>query len=303
MAAFADLTPTMVGGAADLSESTKTAFPGSPLSDPGTPHGRNVKFGVREHGMGGIVNGMAAHGGILCPYGSTFLQFADYMRPAVRLSALSDLKLAWIFTHDSVGLGEDGPTHQPVEHFASLRAIPELTFIRPGDAWETAWAWQTILERIHGPAALALSRQDLPVLDATRERGRDGVPRGAYVLEEGQGGEPELILVGTGSEVSLCVSARDVLQRDGIATRVVSMPSWELFAEQDDTYRATILPAGVPKLSVEAGVAMGWEKWVDAEVSIERFGASAPGAEVLAALGISVDNVVARAKGLLEGRS
>jgi transketolase len=302
MAAFEDLTPTMIGGAADLSESTKTEFPKSALFNPTTPHGRNIKFGVREHGMGSAVNGMAAHGGILCPYGSTFLQFADYMRPALRLSALSHLRCAWVYTHDSVGLGEDGPTHQPIEHYAALRAIPGLTFIRPGDAWETAYAWQAILEHCTGPAALALSRQDLPVLESARERGKDGVRRGAYVLEDADG-DPQLVLVATGSELSLCVRARDVLQGDGIPTRVVSMPSWELFADQDEDYRAGVLPADVAKLSVEAGVAMGWSKWVDAEVSLERFGASAPGLEVLEELGFSVDNVVARAKDLLEGRA
>jgi transketolase len=302
MAAFEDLTPTMIGGAADLSESTKTEFPKSAQFNPTTPHGRNIKFGVREHGMGGSVVGMAAHGGILCPYGSTFLQFADYMRPSVRLSSLSDFKLAWVYTHDSVGLGEDGPTHQPVEHYAALRAIPGLTFFRPGDAWETAWAWQTVLERINGPVALALSRQDLPVLEAARERGREGVPRGAYVIADTDG-EAKLILVGTGSELSLCVESREALESEGIPTRVVSMPSWELFAAQDDDYRASVLPAGVRKMSVEAGVAMGWRKWVDASISLERFGASAPGLEVLEELGFCVENVVKRAKELVEGKA
>ena len=207
-----------------------------------------------------------------------------------------------MYTHDSVGLGEDGPTHQPIEHYAALRAIPGLTFIRPGDAWETAYAWQAILEHCTGPAALALSRQDLPVLESARQRGKDGVRRGAYVLEEADG-DLQLVLVATGSELSLCVRARDVLQGDGIPTRVVSMPAWELFAEQDEDYRASVLPAGVAKLSVEAGVAMGWSKWVDASVSLERFGASAPGLEVLEELGFSVENVVGRAKDLLEGRA
>jgi transketolase len=296
MAAFERLTPTMIGGAADLAESTKTEFADSPLFTPATRDGRNIKFGVREHGMGGSVNGIAAHGGMLRPYGSTFLQFSDYMRGAVRLSALTALDVAWVYTHDSVGLGEDGPTHQPVEHYAALRAIPGLVFIRPGDAWETAYAWQAVLEHdVNGPAAFALSRQDLPIYEATHERGREGVKRGAYVLADPDGGEPKIVLVGTGSELHLCVQAAERL--DG--ARVVSMPSWEWFARQDDAYRESVLPAGVPKLSVEAGVGMGWSQWVDASVSLERFGASAPGEVVLEKLGFSVDNVVASAKKLL----
>jgi len=295
MHAFADVTPTMIGGAADLAESTKTEFPGE-LFSPRTPEGRNIKFGVREHGMGGAVNGMAAHGGLLRPYGSTFLQFSDYMRGSVRLSALTALDVAWVYTHDSVGLGEDGPTHQPVEHYAALRAIPGLTFIRPGDAWETAYAWQAVLEHdVNGPAAFSLSRQDLPIYEATRERGRGGVRRGAYVLVDGSD-RPPLILVGTGSELHLCVQAAERIE----GARVVSMPSWELFQAQDESYRQQVLPAGVPKLSVEAGISQGWERWVDASVSLERFGASAPGTEVLEKLGFTVDNVVARAAELTQ---
>jgi transketolase len=301
MEAFCEATPTMLGGAADLAESTKTEFPGD-LFTPKTPTGRNVKFGVREHGMGGAVNGIAAHGGMLRPYGSTFLQFSDYMRGSVRLSALMGLEVAWVYTHDSVGLGEDGPTHQPIEHYAALRAIPGLAFIRPGDAWETAYAWQAVLEDVHGPAAFALSRQDLPIYESTRERGRDGVRRGAYVLEEAEGGEPQVVLVGTGSELQLCVDAREKLQSDGVPTRVVSMPCWELFADQDEAYRASVLPADVPKVSVEAGVAMGWAKWVDASISLERFGASAPGEEALEKLGFTVDKVAARAREVMEGK-
>src|SRR4051794_28083428 len=296
MAAFESLTPTMIGGAAALAESTKTEFPDSPLFAPTDRHGRNIKFGVREHGMGGAVNGIAAHGGMLRPYGSTFLQFSDYMRGAVRLSALTALDVAWVYTHDSVGLGEDGPTHQPVEHYAALRAIPGLVFIRPGDAWETAYAWQAVLEHdVNGPAAFALSRPDLPIHEATKERGRDGVKRGAYVLSDVD--DAQVVLVGTGSELHLCVQAAEQLGN----ARVVSMPSWEWFARQDDDYRASVLPAGVPKLSVEAGVKMGWAQWVDDSVSLDRFGASAPGAEVLDKLGFNVDNVVKRAKALLGG--
>jgi len=299
MAAFEAFTPTMVGGAADLSESTKTEFPQSHRYDDAAP-GRNVKFGVREHGMGGIVNGMAGHGGIVRPYGSTFGQFSDYMRGSVRLSALMGLEVAWVYTHDSIGLGEDGPTHQPVEHFAALRAIPELSLFRPADANETAHAWRYVLEELEGPAAFMLSRQNLPILAGTSWA---GVRCGGYVLQEAADGrDPQIVLVGTGSEVQLCVAAAESLEDEGIATRVVSLPCWELFAKQSDAYRAEVLPPDVPKLSVEAGVGMGWAKWVDASVSLERFGASAPGEIVMEKLGFSAPNVVARAKDLLAGR-
>jgi transketolase len=283
MAAFSAHVPTMVGGAADLSESTKTEFPGGDDQRYTRERpGRNVFFGVREHGMGGSVNGMAAHGGIVRPYGSTFLQFADYMRGAIRLSALTGLPSAWVYTHDSVALGEDGPTHQPVEHLAALRAIPGLTVLRPGDAWETAAAWRVILEDLDTPAVLALSRQDLPVQDGVDW---DGVARGAYVLREAD--DAQAVVVGTGGELTTAVAAADLLAADGVPTRVVSMPSWELFAAQDEAYREQVLPAGLPKVSVEAGISMGWERWVDRSVSIERFGASAPGLETLEKLGIT----------------
>jgi transketolase len=295
MTAFSDYVPTMVGGAADLSESTKTEFPGGhQLAYTAQRPARNVFFGVREHGMGGVVNGMAGHGGIVRPYGSTFLQFADYMRGSIRLSALMGLEDAWVFTHDSVGLGEDGPTHQPVEHLAALRAIPHLTVIRPGDANETAAAWRAILEDLDGPAVLVLSRQDLPVLaDASFE----GVARGAYVLRDAD--DPEVAIVGTGSELSVAIGAAGLLAEEGVKARVVSMPSWELFAAQDDDYRDAVLPPGLPSVSVEAGVAQGWERWVDRSVSIERFGASAPGAEVLEKLGITAENTARTARELL----
>jgi transketolase len=295
MTAFSDYVPTMVGGAADLSESTKTEFPGGhqrPYS--AAKPDRNVFFGVREHGMGGVVNGMAGHGGIVRPYGSTFLQFADYMRGSIRLSALMGLEDAWVYTHDSVGLGEDGPTHQPVEHLAALRAIPHLVVIRPGDANETAAAWRTILEDIDGPVALILSRQDLPVLP---DVDADGVARGAYVLRDVD--DPDVVLVGTGSELSVAIAAGELLGNDGVRARVVSMPSWELFAAQDDGYRDAILPPGLPSVAVEAGVSQGWERWVDRTVSIERFGASAPGAEVLEKLGITAENTARTARELL----
>jgi len=296
MAAFEPFTPTMLGGAADLTESTKTIFPESKRFTAENPD-RNIFFGVREHAMGGAVNGMAAHGGIVCPYGSTFLQFADYMRGSIRLSALMGLHVAWVYTHDSVGLGEDGPTHQPVEHLAALRAIPGLVVLRPGDAHETVEAWRVILEDLEGPAVLILSRQDLPVLD--QESGEygsaAGVARGAYVLADAE--DAEATIIATGSEVSVALAARDALDEP---VRVVSMPSWELFEQQDDDYQESVLPVDLPTVSVEAGSRMGWERYADSIVSIDRFGASAPGGTVLEELGITAENVVARVRELLD---
>ena len=295
MAAFADVAPTMLGGAADLSESTKTQFPGGHEARFGAnPGGRNVFFGVREHGMAGAVNGMAAHGGIVRPYGSTFLQFADYMRGSIRLSALTGLGVAWVFTHDSVGLGEDGPTHQPVEHLAALRAIPGLVVLRPGDGNETSAAWRVILEDLEGPACLILSRQDLEPI-GTLDEAMEGVSKGAYVVRETDG-DPQAVVVGTGSEVGVAIAAAELLD---VPTRVVSMPSWELFEQQDDAYRESVLPAGVPKVSVEAAISMGWSKWVDDSVAIDRFGASAPGPEVLEKLGITPEHVAEKVRALL----
>ena len=294
MAAFETQVPTMVGGAADLSESTKTEFPQSERYT-AEKAGRNVFFGVREHGMGGAVNGMAAHGGIVRPYGSTFLQFADYMRGAIRLSALTGLPSVWVFTHDSVGLGEDGPTHQPVEHFAALRAIPGLVVLRPGDPTETAEAWRVIVEDLEGPAALILSRQDLPVLDRSVYGAVAGVGKGAYVLRDAD--DAQATIIATGSEVEVALAAADQLD---VPARVVSMPSWELFEQQDDDYKESVLPVDLPTVSVEAGVRMGWERYADAIVSIDRFGASAPGGLVLEKLGITPDNVVAHVQELLK---
>ncbi|MDX6691896.1 MAG: transketolase [Solirubrobacteraceae bacterium] len=295
MAAFEALTPTMLGGAADLSESTKTEFPNSERFTAEKP-GRNIFFGVREHAMGGAVNGLAGHGGIMRPYGSTFLQFADYMRGSIRLSALMGLKVAWIFTHDSVALGEDGPTHQPVEHFCALRAIPGLVFLRPADPTETAEAWRVILEDLEGPAAMALSRQDLPVLDRGSGEYGDvsGVGRGAYILADAEGAEATI--VATGSEVSTALAARDELD---MPVRIVSMPSWELFEQQDEDYQQSVLPIDMPTVSVEAGVRLGWERYADVSVSIDRFGASAPGEIVLEKLGITPANVAAHVRELL----
>ncbi len=294
MKAFEPFTPTMIGGAADLTESTKTIFPGSERFT-SEKAGRNVFFGVREHAMGASVNGMAAHGGIVCPYGSTFLQFADYMRGSIRLSALMGLHVAWVFTHDSVALGEDGPTHQPVEHFAALRAIPGLVVLRPADAHETTEAWRVILEDLEGPAALILSRQDLPVLDQETYGSAAGVARGAYVLVDDD--DAEATIVATGSEVEVALAAREELD---VPVRVVSMPSWELFEEQDDDYQESVLPVDLPTVSVEAGCRMGWERYADAIVSIDRFGASAPGGKVLEELGITSANVVANVLELLD---
>jgi transketolase len=287
MAALAPFVPTMVGGAADLAESTKTVLPagGSFTRDAA---GANVHWGVREHAMGAAVNGLALHGGIVKPFGSTFLMFADYMRPAIRLSALMRLPVVWVFTHDSVGLGEDGPTHQPVEHFAALRAIPGLTVIRPADANETAQAWRVAIEDVQGPTCLLLTRQDVAVLEPVRVSG--GVARGAYVLSE-PAGRPDSIIVATGSEVAVALEAQRLLADEGLPVRVVSMPSWELFAAQPERYRLEVLPPGVPVVSVEAGVSQGWERWSMASVSIDRFGASAPGPEVLARLGITAERV------------
>jgi transketolase len=304
MKAFQPYSPTMVGGAADLVESTRTAFDGAGVFAKDYA-GRNVPFGIREHGMGGIVNGLALHGGIVKPYGSTFLIFSDYMRPSVRLSALMSLPVLWVWTHDSVGLGEDGPTHQPIEHYAALRAIPNLWVIRPADANETAIAWKVALEREDGPVALLLTRQDVPVLDRSEVADVSGVERGAYVLwESGDGnGAPDLVLLATGSEVWVSLDAAKVLAGEGVAVRVVSMPCWELFAAQPAAYRDEVIPPDVEaRLSVEAGVALGWERWVGRNgdsLSIEHFGASAPGATVLAEFGYTSDNIALRARALL----
>ncbi|MEN0014068.1 MAG: transketolase [Solirubrobacteraceae bacterium] len=297
MAAFEAAVPTMVGGAADLTESTKTIFPKSEQFTHEAA-GRNVFFGVREHAMGGIVNGMAAHGGIVRPYGSTFLQFADYMRSSIRLSALMHLHSTWVYTHDSVALGEDGPTHQPVEHFAALRAIPNLVVLRPADATETGEAWRVILEEIDGPAVLILSRQDLPVIDRTKYGTVQGVGLGGYVLSPA-GGDEVAAIVATGSEISLALQAQEELAADGVHVRVVSLPSWELFEDQDQVYRDEVLPKGLPTVSVEAGIRMGWERYAQAHVSIDRFGASAPADVVLEKYGMTTDHVISKVRGLL----
>ncbi|HEX5449926.1 MAG TPA: transketolase [Gaiellaceae bacterium] len=301
MQAFKDAVPTMIGGAADLVESTYTEFEGGGLFSPQWA-GRNIAFGIREHAMGAIVNGIGVHGGCVKPYGSTFLMFSDYMRPSVRLSALMKLPVCWVWTHDSVGLGEDGPTHQPVEIYAALRAIPNLWFMRPGDANEVSYAWRVALERQDGPVAFSLSRQNVPTLDRSDLADASGVERGAYVLWD-SADSPDLILIATGSELGLALEAARKMAADGTAVRVVSMPCWELFEQQPPGYRDEVLPPDVKaRLSVEAGVALGWAKWVGdqgASISIEHFGASAPGPVVLDKFGFNVDNVVNHATALL----
>ena len=291
--ALAGVVPGLMGGGADLTGNTGTQMKDVVLFGPEDRAGRQIHWGVREHGMGGVMNGMALHGGTL-PVGGTFLVFSDYMRPAVRIAAISDAHVIYSWSHDSVGVGEDGPTHQPVEHIAALRAIPDLCLIRPADANETAAAWRVAIAA-DGPVALILSRQDLPVLEGTAGGALD---KGAYVLVEPEG-EPDLVLVGTGSEVSLCVATAELLAGEGTACRIVSMPSWDLFAAQDEAYRASVLPDGVPSLSVEAGVTFGWTRWVDAAHGLDRFGASAPGGEALDKLGFNPTAVAESARALL----
>ena len=292
--ALVPVVPGLIGGGADLTGNTGTEIEGEKPFSTSDQSARQIHFGVREHAMGSVMNGMAAHGGVR-PFGGTFFVFSDYMRPAVRLAALSELPVVYSWTHDSVGLGEDGPTHQPIEHLASLRAIPNLTVIRPADANETSIAWRLAIEST-GPVALVLTRQNVPVLDGTA--GNDGVARGAYVLRDADG-EPDIVLIGTGSEVQHCLAAADTLAGDGVAVRVVSMPSWELFAAQDDGYQVSVLPVGVPRVSVEAGSTFGWSLYADASVGIDHFGASAPGGVAMEQFGITPENVVAHAKALL----
>jgi transketolase len=318
MNAFAEKLPALFGGSADLDSSTNTNLKGfgdfnlapAPGEDTqgsdsaGWSHaGRNLHFGVREHAMGAVVNGLAAHGGFI-PYGSTFLIFSDYMRPTIRLAALSKLHVIHVFTHDSIAVGEDGPTHQPVEQIASLRAIPDTTVIRPADANETAVAWKVAVETRGRPVLLALTRQELPVLDRTKFASADGLRKGAYVLSDAKEGKPELVLIATGSEVGLIVEAAEKLQADGVAVRCVSMPSWDLFEAQPQSYRDEVLPPDVAaKLAVEMGVSMGWDRYVGPHgvvLGVDRYGASAPAKVLLPEYGFTVDNVVSHAKALLK---
>lgn len=289
--AIAPKLPELIGGSADLAPSNNTKIDGTPAFQKDSPAGRNFHFGVREHAMGSILNGMAIFGGVIS-YGATFLVFADYMRAAVRLAALSHYPSIFIFTHDSVGLGEDGPTHQPVEHLTSLRLIPNLTVIRPADANETAQAWKVAIENRQGPTVLALTRQNLPTLESSAL-----VEKGAYVLKDF--GAPEIILMASGSEVNLILEAAQKLADEGKGVRVVSFPSWELFEKQDEAYRESVLPKSITRrLAVEAGATLGWERYAASVIGIDRFGASAPAKVIFENLGFTVENVVERAKEL-----
>jgi len=300
--ALADQLPELLGGSADLAPSNKTWLEGELDFQPGQYQGRNFHFGVREHAMGAIVNGMALHGGLI-PYGGTFLVFSDYMRPAVRLSALSHIPSIWVYTHDSIGVGEDGPTHQPVEHLAALRAIPKLSLLRPADANETAQAWAYAIADRNGPTALALSRQSLPVIDRSRYQGAEGTHQGAYVLGDLGEGAPEMILMASGSEVDLIIKAGEALADEGENIRLVSFPSWELFRQQDQDYQEQVLPMGITRrLAVEAGVSQGWLEWVGPAgkiLAVDQYGASAPGDVIYEKYGLTVAGVIERARELL----
>jgi transketolase len=317
LGAVAHRVPALAGGSADLDPSTKTAMqglgdfnpPATALADlqgadPGgwSYAGRNLHFGVREHAMGSIVNGLAAHGGFI-PFGATFLVFSDYMRPPLRLAAMMGLHVIHVFTHDSIALGEDGPTHQPIEQLAGLRAVPRLTVLRPGDANETAVAWRVALEARDRPVLLALTRQDVPTLDRSRYAAADGVRQGGYILKDARDAEPQLILIASGSELALIAAAADRLESEGVAVRCVSMPSWDLFESQSSAYRQSVLPVAVrARLAVEAASPQGWQRYVGdagAMIGIDRFGASAPGATVLREYGFTVDAVCDRARALL----
>lgn len=299
--AIAKHLPTMVGGDADLAGSTKTLIKGAEETRKGKPAARNIRFGVREHAMGSIVNGLALHGGIARPYSATFLTFSDYMRPAMRLGALMKLPVLYIFTHDSIGLGEDGPTHQPIEHVMSLRLIPDLYVFRPGDANETAAAYRAAMT-IDGPAALCFTRQDLPILDDA-ERIQEGASHGGYTLADCEG-TPEVLLLATGSEVAIAHDAYRQLTQAGIKARLVSMPCWELFEQQDPIYKESILPKSVKaRVSIEAGVTTGWQKYVGTHgiaIGVDHFGASAPYEKLYAEFGLTAERVVSAAKSLLK---
>ena len=300
--ALAPRLPELMGGSADLTPSNNTWINDSPDFQKHTPEGRNFHFGVREHGMGAAINGMAVHGGII-PYGGTFMVFSDYMRPAVRLSALSHYPSIWIYTHDSIGLGEDGPTHQPVEHLAALRAIPNLVVIRPADANEVTEAWKVAIGRRNGPTALVLTRQAIPVMDRSIYAPASGLQKGAYVLADMGDSEPDLLLIASGSEVSLIIEAGARLASEGMNLRLVSFPSWELFEAQDEAYRNQVLLPGVKaRLCIEAGVVQGWERWFGDcgdSITINKFGASAPYKVIFNHYGLTVDNVIDQARNLL----
>ena len=300
LSALAPVLGQLVGGSADLTPSNNTLVKGREAQGRETPAGQYFHFGIREHAMAAVCNGLVLHGG-LRPFCSTFLVFSDYMRPSIRLSALMHQPVIYVFTHDSIGVGEDGPTHQPVEHFAALRAIPHLVFLRPADAAETAASWKVALERCFGPSALALTRQKLPQSAATAERAAAGVPRGAYIVRDG-GTSPSVLLMASGSELSVVMGAADLLEREGIPTRVVSFPSWELFAEQPQSYRDEVLPPGLKRrVAVEAGISMGWDRWVGDHgriVALDRYGASAPAEVLFEQFGFTPEHVADVARSL-----
>jgi transketolase len=288
--------PGLLAGSADLTGNNGVKVKGAEMQSRQTPEGIQVHYGIREHAMAAAMNGMAQHRGVL-PLGGTFFCFSDYMRPSVRLASLTGTHVIYSWTHDSIGLGQDGPTHQPIEHLASLRAMPGLSLVRPADANETAQAWRIAVEA-DGPVGLVLTRQNVPVLDATAERAPAGVAKGAYVLVDSDG-PPRIVLVGTGSEVQLCVAAAVTLAESGVQAQVVSFPSWDHFAQQPEDYRSTVFPTGVPVLSVEAGATFGWERYADDSIGIDRYGASAPGEVAMEKFGFTAEHVVERARALL----
>jgi transketolase len=298
--AIAKKIPELMGGSADLASSTNTIIKGEPSFAAESYAGRNFHFGIREHGMGSIMNGMSLFGGII-PYGATFLIFSDYMRPPVRLACIMERHVIYVYTHDSIGLGEDGPTHQPIEQLSALRVVPHITLIRPADASETAEAWRAALKH-KGPVALVLTRQKLPFIDRSKYAAASGLTRGAYVLADSPGGAPQIVLISSGSEVSLILDAQKKLEAGGIRARAVSMPSHELFARQDQAYRDSVLPKGVKRVAIEAAHPMSWYRWVGDDgviIGIERFGASAPAPTIYSHLGITADKVVETAKKLV----
>ncbi|UYY59364.1 transketolase [Sphingomonas sp. S2-65] len=303
--ALAPLIPALMGGAADLSPSTKTDIKGKPSFEADDYAGQNMHFGVREHAMGSIANGMALS--YLRSYTATFLVFADYMRAPIRLAAIMELPVVFVFTHDSIGVGEDGPTHQPIEHLATLRAIPGLDTIRPGDANEVAVAWRVALEHTHEPTAMILSRQAIPTLDREKYASADGLEKGAYILADAEGGDPEVILIGTGSELPMVADAHEKLTAQGIKSRVVSMPSWYLFEKQDQAYREQVLPPSVTaRLAVEQGGSMGWDRYVTSDgatITMSTFGASAPLSKLQEKYGFTLDNVIKVARELIEKKN
>ncbi|MCB9140039.1 MAG: transketolase [Caldilineaceae bacterium] len=304
--ALAPVIPNLIGGSADLAASNNTTIKGQPFVDSASFAGPNIHFGVREHGMAGILNGMALHGGVI-PYGATFLVFSDYMRGSMRLAALMGIRVIYVLTHDSIGLGEDGPTHQPVEHMAALRAIPNMTLFRPADANETAKAWQAALSNTSGPTILALTRQGLPIYDRNRAGmgAADGTLRGGYIFFEDAPDGLDMVLIATGSEVEIAMDAAKTLRADGVGVRVVSLPSWSRFEAQTAEYRAEVLPAGVPKIAIEAATTFGWERWVGndpalgAVIGIDHFGASGPYERLYQEFGLTPDAVVEKAREML----